>query len=306
MNHSQSASREKNLVALSSLAAAFALTGTKVIVGLLTGSLGILAEAAHSGLDLVAAAMTCLAVRWASHAPDKEHPYGHGKFETFSAFLEALLLILTCVWIVYSAVGRLISHKVDVEVNAWSFGVVIFSIVVDFSRSRALKKAAIKHKSQALEADALHFETDIWSSLAVLAGLVCVFVGERVAALSGLKYGDAIAALAVAFIAAGVTLRLTIRTVRDLVDTAPSELDGKIRAALEAIPEVVDCHNVRVRVSGPETFVDLHVTLKGNPSLVESHQTTEAVEAAIRKVVPDADVLVHAEPQNEVAGPAQD
>jgi cation diffusion facilitator family transporter len=294
------AEREKNRVAMTSLLAAVALTGTKIVIGLATGSLGILAEAAHSGLDLVAAAMTCLAVRWASKPADHEHPFGHAKFETLSAFLEAILLLLTCVWIVWSAVHRMVASKVEVEVNAWAFAVILFSIVVDYSRSRALKRVAAKYKSQALEADALHFETDIWSSLAVLVGLGCVLLGEKVPSLAMLKHGDSVAALAVAFIAGGVTWRLTMRTVRDLVDRAPAAAEVKVRQIVDGVPGVAQCHRIRVRVAGAETFVDLHIEIAGNPSLEDSHRTTDVVEAAIRAEFPGADVMVHAEPAEEL------
>ena len=160
------AEREKNLVALTSVGAAVLLTSMKVAVGLATGSIGILSEAAHSGIDLLAALMTFWAVRASSKPPDSDHLYGHGKIENFSALFETGLLLATCVWISYEAIKRLLQGGGHVEVTAWSFLVMGSSIVVDFSRSRALAATARKHRSQALEADALHFATDIWSSAA--------------------------------------------------------------------------------------------------------------------------------------------
>src|SRR5512134_258644 len=141
-------SGEKRSAALNSLIAAVALTAFKVTVGLLTGSLGILAEAAHSGLDLVAAGMTFLAVRFAGRPADRSHLYGHGKIENLSALFETLLLLLTCAWIVWEAVHRLASSRIDVEVTAWSFIVMITSIVTDYSRSRVLTRVAKKYHSQ--------------------------------------------------------------------------------------------------------------------------------------------------------------
>src|SRR4051812_30439872 len=155
---------EKRGAALTSLLAAVGLTAFKIIVGVATGSLGILAEAAHSGLDLVAALMTFLAIRFSGQPPDREHPYGHGKMENLSALFETVLLLITCVWIVREAIHRLASHTSAVEVTVWSFAVMVVSIAVDYSRSRVLARAAEKYQSQALEADALHFQTDIWSS----------------------------------------------------------------------------------------------------------------------------------------------
>jgi len=148
------------------------------VIGILTGSLGILAEAAHSGFDLMAAIMTAAAVRFSDKPADEDHLYGHGKIENLSALLETLLLLLTCVWIMISAVGRLRSGKIDIEVSLWSFVVMLTSIGVDLSRSRMLYRAAKQFHSQALEADALHFSTDIWSSVVVILGLVSVKVGK--------------------------------------------------------------------------------------------------------------------------------
>ncbi len=170
--------REKHSAALTSLLAAIGLTAFKVVVGVLTGSLGILAEAAHSALDLMAAGMTLFAVRFSSRPPDRTHLYGHGKVENLSAMFETVLLLATCAWIVWEAVHRLLFHEVKVEVNLWSFAVMGTSIAIDVSRSRVLARAAKKFNSQALEADALHFQTDVWSSAVVILGLICVKIGE--------------------------------------------------------------------------------------------------------------------------------
>jgi cation diffusion facilitator family transporter len=166
----QRADREKRWVALSSVLAAVFLTTMKLVVGLMTGSLGILSEAVHSGLDLAAAAMTLFAVRVSGRPADREHTYGHGKVENLSALFEAVLLLVTCVWIIYEAIQRLFFKHVVVEASIWAFLIMGISIVVDFSRSRALARVAKKYDSQALEADALHFSTDIWSSSVVIVG----------------------------------------------------------------------------------------------------------------------------------------
>src|SRR5581483_7093779 len=170
--------REKKVVALSSVGAAIGLTGIKIVVALLTGSLGILAEAAHSGLDLVAALMTYFAVRVADRPPDATHHYGHGKVENLSAFIESGLLMLTALWVIYESARRLLFHEGHVDANIWAFLVMLVAIVVDFTRSRALMRVARKLGSQALEADALHFSTDIWSSAVVIAGLLVVRLSQ--------------------------------------------------------------------------------------------------------------------------------
>lgn len=291
------ADREKKTVALSSLLAAIVLTSIKLVVGILTGSLGIMAEAAHSGLDLVAALMTFLAVRVSGKPADEMHHYGHGKIENLSALFETLLLLATCGWIIYEVIGRLFRHKgADPEVTFWSFAVMISSVIIDVSRSRALKKAAIKHNSQALEADALHFETDIWSSLTVILGLICVLMGKLFPALSFLHLADALAALLVALIVIWVSYRLGMDAIQALLDKAPEELQGKIVAAAEAVPGVHDCHNVRIRPSGANLFVDIHVTVDGSQSLAAAHELTEQIEKAIAQIAPGADVTVHPEP----------
>ncbi len=293
----QSAEHEKSSVALNSVLAATGLTAMKLVVGVLTGSLGILAEAAHSGLDLVAAIVTWIAVRTASQPPDRKHQYGHGKIENLSALVETLLLLLTCVWIIYEAVHRLLDKNVEMEVNYWSFLVMIVSIIVDISRSRMLYRAAKKHNSQALEADALHFSTDVWSSSVVIAGLLCVKLSDWYPSLSYLRSADAVAALMVAFIVVYVSLRLGKRTVHGLLDGAPAGMQERIVEAVEAMPEVIDCHSVRIRYSGPHFFVDAHVSLDGKMSLEAAHAITDRIEERIIELLPGGgDVTVHPEP----------
>ena len=291
--------REKQSAALSSLIAAVALTAFKIVVGVLTGSLGILAEAAHSGLDLAAAAMTFFAVRFAVRPADRTHLYGHGKAENLSALFETLLLLLTCAWIVREAIHRIAAHRVDVEVNAWSFVVMITSIAIDFSRSRVLKRAARKYDSQALEADALHFETDIWSSAVVILGLLAVKAAEWWPRLAFLQYGDAVAALGVSAVVVWVSVQLGRRTVDALLDSAPPGMEEAIAAVVESIPGVRNCHQIRIRYSGPVLFVDLHILVDGEQTLARAHAITEEIEAAIHTIAPRADVTVHPEP----AGP---
>lgn len=281
---------------MTSVIAAVGLTGFKIIVGFSTGSLGILAEAAHSGLDLMAAVMTFLAIRISAKPADRDHLYGHGKVENLSALFETLLLLVTCVWIIYEATHRLLYHSAHLEVNYWSFAVMITSIVIDISRSRVLYRAAKKYNSQALEADGLHFSTDIWSSGVVILGLSFVKLSEWVAGLAFLRQADSVAAIMVGLIVVYVSLRLGIRTVQALIDVAPSGIEKKIISTVEVLPGVTDCHNVRVRYSGPQPFVDVHVLVDGNQTLKEAHGLTEEIERVIQKLIPNADVTVHPEP----------
>ncbi len=280
--------REKQSAALTSLFAAVGLTAFKIVVGVLTGSLGILAEAAHSGLDLVAALMTFLAVRIAGRPADRSHLYGHGKVENLSALFETLLLLITCVWIVWEAVHRLTYHTSEIEVNAWSFVVMVVSIIIDFSRSRVLSRAAKKYHSQALEADALHFQTDIWSSSVVIFGLIAVKLGWN--------GGDSVAALGVSAVVVWVSVKLGRETLDALMDRAPVGMEEQISKVVQAIPGVGDCHQVRLRWSGPVLFIDLHVLVDGRQTLAEAHALTETIEAAIQEIAPLADITVHPEP----------
>ncbi|MBP7867161.1 MAG: cation transporter [Acidobacteria bacterium] len=294
---------EKQGAAINSVIAAVALTGTKIAVGLLTGSLGILAEAAHSGLDLVAALMTWMAVRISDRPADQTHPYGHGKVENLSALFETALLVATCVWIIWEAVHRLAhAWEFKVEVTAWSFIVIIFSIVIDVSRSRMLFRAARKFNSQALEADALHFQTDIWSSAVVLLGLVGV-LASRIPGAAFLLHADAVAALVVAAIVVWVSFRMGFRTVQALLDAAPEGMTQKIKNAAESLPGVMDCHRIRVRYSGPRLFVDAHFTTDGGQTLREAHDLANRVEQTIQDIAPDADVTVHPEPPEDHRSP---
>src|SRR5436305_6794979 len=169
--------REKRSVARNSVFAAVVITGLKFFVGINTGSLGILSEAAHSTLDLIAAVITLFSVQVSDKPADADHQYGHGKIENFSAFIETGLLLLTCIWIVYEAFKRLFFHHVEIEPSLAAFLVMFFSMIVDYWRSRALGRIAAKYDSEALEADALHFSTDIWSSGVVVMGLSLVMVG---------------------------------------------------------------------------------------------------------------------------------
>lgn len=290
------ASQEKNHAALTSVIAAVGLTTFKLIVGILTRSLGILAEAAHSALDLVAALMTFLAVRAADKPADPGHPYGHGKIENLSALFETVLLLVTSGWIIYEAIQRLFFEHVEVDASIWAFLVMGISIVIDYNRSRLLYRTAKKHNSQALEADALHFRTDIWSSAVVLLGLGGVRLAAHVPGLEWLERADAIAAMIVALIVVYVSFELGNRTVQALLDAAPAGQQESIVRAVEALEGVQDCHAVRIRPSGAAWFVDLHINVDGEMTLNKAHALSEQVEQAVIAILPRADVTVHVEP----------
>ena len=293
----QEARKDKRSAAFSSVVAAVGLTTFKIIVGSLTNSLGILAEAAHSGLDLVAALMTYFAVRISDKPADQEHPFGHGKIENLSALFETVLLLATSGWIIYEAIQRLFFHpNIIPETSIWSFIVMGGSIVVDYTRSRILYKAARKYKSQALEADALHFSTDIWSSAVVIVGLIALTIANRFSGLFWMHRADSIAALVVALIVIYVSAELGYRTISSLLDTAPKGLAEKVEKVAASVNGVVNAHAIRIRPSGAHTFIDMHITMDGNCTLNEAHAATEVIEKAIHAIISPADITVHVEP----------
>ena len=297
---SELADREKRSVALNSLGAALALTAMKLVVGIATNSLGILAEAAHSALDLVAAAVTYIAVSISGKPADSDHLFGHGKAENLSALIESLLLVATAVWILYEGFQRLAVHDAAVDPSIWAFLVMGISIVVDYTRSKMLYQAAEKHNSQALEADALHFSTDIWSSAVVILGLVGVLVARQNPSLQWLARADAGAAMIVALIVIFVSVQLGWRTVQALLDTAPKGMAEDVCREVEGAEGILDCHRVRIRPSGPEYFIDFHVTMDGSQTLEASHALVEQVEERVRALVPGSDVTVHVDPVSAV------
>lgn len=279
---------KKQSVALSSVFASFGLTAMKLVVGILTGSMGIISEAAHSALDFIAALMTYFAVNIGDKPADKKHPYGHGKVESVSALLETCLLVLTSAWIIYEAVKRLIHGKSEVEVAWYSFAVIIISIVVDISRSRALSKVAKETKSQALEADALHFSSDILSSLVVLVGLVFVYFGNTTA--------DSIAAIVVSFVVLYAAYDLGRKTINVLVDTAPEGLVDEINQAASSVAGVIGVEKIRARAVGAAVIIDITVYLHRKNNLLLTQKICQQIETKIKENFPDSDITIHTKP----------
>ncbi len=295
------ANREKSRVALNSVATGLSITVLKIVVGISTGSLGILAEAAHSGLDLVAALMTLIAVRVSGKPPDATHSYGHGKFENLSAFLEAGLLLAVAGWVAFEAIHRLVVLNVHVDASGWAFAVMGLSIILDVGRSRALQHAARKYHSDALQADGLHFSTDIWSSAAVLIGLAAVRIGDATGWPGPWEQADALGALAVCGIVAFVGGRLLRDTAGTLVDQTPGDVAGRIARAVQSVEGVTLVGSPRVRRVGGKVFADVVVHIARTSTFNEAHRLTELVEQATRAALPDAsvDLVLHMEPAKD-------
>ncbi len=295
--YSPSAMRaEKRAVAGSSVGAALLITGGKIAVGVTTGSLGILSEAAHSALDLIAALLTYLSVGVSDKPADADHQYGHGKVENFSAFVETGLLLLTCLWVIYEAIMRLFFRRVEVEPTIWAFAVMLISMAVDWWRSRALGRIATKYDSQALEADALHFSTDIWSAGVVVLGLALILAG-RAYHLDWLRLADPVAALFVAGVIISVSWRLARRTIDALLDAAPAGVRSQIIDAVSRVDGVLEIGRVRIRRAGNRYFADLAVGFARSVTFQRSQQLVVAVTTAVRNILPDADVTVQPLPR---------
>jgi cation diffusion facilitator family transporter len=286
---------DKTRVAFGSAAASLGLTLAKLAVGLASGSMAVLAEAAHSGLDFAAAAMTLWAVRASDRPSDANHPYGHHRLENLSALGETALLVVTCVWILVESVQRLRTPAVPMARPAAAAAVLVVSIGVDVSRARALRRAAREHASQALEADALHFSTDILSSAVALFGVGLASL-VPVVGWPALLRADAVAAIGIAVLTLALSYRLGARAVRVLTDEVRPELRGELEQAVRAVQGVHEPIRVRARMSGNRTFVDVVAHVSGEITTECSHALADRIEEAVLARVRGADVVVHLEP----------
>jgi cation diffusion facilitator family transporter len=283
------------MAALGSIGSALILVGLKVFLAVGTGSLGVLSEALHSGLDLIAAILTWLSVRVSDKPADSGHTYGHGKFESFSAFVETVLLLLTSVYIIAEAFVRLLFKQVHLRPSALALAILGIAMGIDLVRSRALSRVAREYPSEALEADALHFSTDVWSTLVVILGMIAAWIGQHFG-MTWLQNADPIAALVVAAIVIWVGSRLGKRTLDALLDTAPAGLQKRIKEAVEGLEGVLSAERVRVRRAGNQHFVDVTISVPRSASFEQVHAISDAVERRVGEIVP-ADVMVHMEPR---------
>ncbi len=296
----------KQRAAMSSVVWSLFLTAIKILAGLATNSVGMLSEALHSALDLLAAGLTFLAVRIADIPPDKNHPFGHGKVESLSALAETGLLLGTCVWITSEALQRLFIEPETVEPNVWAFAVIIISLAVDISRSAMLRRVAKEQHSQAIAADALHFSTDILSSAVVLLGLICVSLAAHVTDHPLLKtvliQADAVAALVVAGAVLTVSWHMAKRAINSLMDCADVEATEKLRELLDSRLPQWRLTRIRVRESGSRYFVDMVFAIPAAMSTGEAHAVCDTVEALVATVLPQAETVIHLEPLEATPG----
>jgi cation diffusion facilitator family transporter len=278
--------------ALISVVAACVLIALKLGTGLATGSLGLVSEAVHSGTDLVAALLTFFAVGVAVRPADRGHAYGHGKAEHLSALAEGGFLVLASLFIAYQALARLTGlTESEVDPTWYAIGVVLLVIVIDASRTHVSLRAARQYHSEALLANALHFGSDLLGSTAVLIGLLV--------ARAGYPQADSIAALFVALLVLVAAGRLMRRNVDVLMDRVPVEAERAARRAIEALDPAVQLRRLRMRQAAGQHFADVVIGVSPDAAVGQAHAAADAVEEAVQDALPESDVVVHVEPQDE-------
>lgn len=280
---------EKENVAFGSIAASAGLTLAKGAVGLMTGSLAILSEAAHSLLDLIATIMTYFAVRISGKPADEEHHYGHGKVESVTALVTTGMLFVLSGAVIWEAGKRLLGKEAPVEATVAAFIVMAVSIGIDYWRSRLLNRVAQETSSEALEADALHFSSDMWSSLAVLAGLGGLALG--------FPWADAAAAIVVALFILLAGWRLAKRTIDTLTDTAPPGSASQLTEIASRIPGVVAVERVRARQVGPQLFVELTAAVSRTLPMDRVTAIKDAITQAIHAQHSNAEISITTHPR---------
>ena len=271
------------------------LVSLKIFLTVVTGSLGVLSAALDSSLDLVAAIITYLSVRVSDRPADAGHTYGHGKVENFAAFAQTGLLLLTALYVIWEAMQRLFFREVHVRPSLLAIGILMVAMGIDVVLSRALTRVAREYSSEALEADALQFSTNVWSTLVVILGIAAVWVGERTG-VAWLRFADPLAALAVAAVVIWVASQLGRRTLDALLDAAPQGLQQRVARAVEEMDGVLATERVRVRRAGNRHFVDVTISVPRAASFEQVHAISDAVERRVGEIVP-ADVMVHMEPR---------
>ncbi|MGD0893731.1 MAG: cation diffusion facilitator family transporter [Terracidiphilus sp.] len=291
-------SAAKRRVALHSMIAAAAMTVLKLAAGLLSGSLGVLSDAAHSGLDLVGVTLTFFSVQVSDKPADEDHTYGHGKFENLSAFGEAGLMAVSCAWIIWEAMLRIFQQNVELRHSIWPVLVLLTSIAVDYWRSRRLQAVALLTGSPALATDAFHFASDIWSTLAVLCGLGASWIGASFG-IAWLRYADPFAAVVVSLMILRMTLHLGRETVAVLMDEVPAETRQRLVHEVERVEGVLAVEQARVRRAGASYFADLTLALPRRFTFEHTGELVREATEAAHRALPQADVVIHTVPREE-------
>jgi cation diffusion facilitator family transporter len=289
--------KKKVGVAVLSVAANTLLIIVKVVVGLLIGSVSVISEAIHSGVDLLAAVIALLAVRASGRKADERHPYGHGKYENISGTIEALLIFLAAAWIIYEAVNKLV-HPEEISTPVWGAGVMLVSVIVNIIVARRLFKVGKETDSVALQADAWHHQTDVYTSVGVMLGLVVIWIARLIRPEIDLHWVDPAVAIVVALMIIKAAWDLTRESARDLMDVSLPERDVAWIAGFvtEGWPQVRSFHNLRTRKAGSQRFIDFHVMVDDRLSVGAAHKMGDEIVVALKERVPDSRIQIHVEP----------
>jgi cation diffusion facilitator family transporter len=289
--------RYKFLIALLSVVSNIVLVAIKLVVGFAMGSISVISEALHSGVDVVAAVVATVGVKQSAEPADKTHSFGHEKFENLAGFIQAILIFLAGCWIIYEAVLKLVK-PVPMEGIRSGVLVMLISSVVNTVVGILLLRGARKTRSVALKADAWHCLTDVYTSAGVMVGLLIVLGGKAWAPGADLSWVDPLAAIAVAILIMKASWDLTMESVHDLLDVSlPQNEEDEIKSIInEKYPEVIEMHKFRSRKSGDKRFVEFHIKVDPSMSVADSHALDHNIAAEIKQRFPDADVMVHIEP----------
>jgi len=283
---------KKTSVPIISITSNSALVIFKIVAGLLMGSVAVISEAIHSGIDLLASVVAFASIRKAEQPADQDHPFGHGKFENISGFFEALLIFFAAGIIILEAIKKLL-HPIMIEKLGWGIGIMAISTVVNICVSRILFHSAKKHGSIAIEADAMHLWTDVFTSSGVMTGLVII-------RLTHWEVLDPVIAILVAGLILKASFDLTIKAVADLADhQLPDNELSTIRSVVDGYPEVDGYHKLRTRRSGSRREIDIHIQINKDTTITDSHNLCFRIENAIKKELPGAYVTIHVEPSKE-------
>lgn len=280
----------KSKVALLSVMSNTMLIILKIVAGLLSGSVSIISEAIHSSMDLIASIIALFSVSVSSKPADKQHPYGHGKIENISGVIEGLLIFIAAFLIIKESINKILNPS---EISGVSIGIVVMGIasVSNLLVSRALYKVAKQEDSIALEADALHLKTDVYTSLGVATGLLLI-------KLTGIAILDPIVAMLVALLIIKEAWALCSDAFGPLLDTClPEEEERQIQDIIDNFSNVIGCHSLRTRKSGHYKYVDLHLVVKGEISVAEAHGICDEIEKTIEDQLINTSINIHVEPE---------
>jgi cation diffusion facilitator family transporter len=289
--------RRKTRAALISVISNTALVLMKLAAGLMMGSVSVISEAAHSAVDLMAAAIAFFSVRASGRPADEGHPFGHGKIENISGTVEALLIFLAAVWIIYEALEKLRFPR-PLEAAGWGVAVMLVSVATNIAVSRMLFRVGKETDSLALQADAWHLRTDVYTSAGVMAGLALIMLGERLFPGTDLNWIDPVAAIAVALLIVKAAYDLTVKSARDLLDVPlPADEETWIRDLIaERRPTIRGYHYLRTRKAGPDRFIEFHIQVDSRMTVEESHRLAQDLSRAIKAHLPHTTVTIHIEP----------